>query len=228
PRPDPPLTPEGTMPSAPSRRLTALALALALAPPAAAQTWDGSTSTDWLTATNWTPASVPNSATAVASFTGAGLGEVKISTSVQAQSLQFSNLTGSYTLTSNAGQTLSSLTVIGIGPTVTGTQTINFTNIATGNLLFASGGLTINNSSTSGNTTLVIGPNTVIGTTGSGGVTVSGSGTTQIGGSFASGSNDVTGGLTKSGPGKLIFSGNGTNLQGGLKVFGGTLELNYA
>src|SRR5436305_7241021 len=121
--------PEDAMPPVPSRyHAAALALVLAAThfvgapPPAAAQTWDGSSSTDWNTAANWTPATVPNSPTAAVNFTGTALGTINISASVQAQSLTFTNPTGNYTLTSSVGQTLSGVTDITVGSGVTGTE----------------------------------------------------------------------------------------------------------
>ena len=190
------------------------------------QTWIGP-GTDWNTAANWFPAVVPNSPTANASFTGTALGTVNISASVQAQSLSFTNPTGNYTLTSSASQTLSGLTSIVVGSGVTsGVRTINLANVATGSLLYGAT-FTVNNQSTALGTTLVIGTNTVIGAPAHGGLTFTGVGVTQLSGSFAS-TNTVTGGLTKSGPGTLIFSGSGANLSGGLTVTGGTLELDYS
>jgi autotransporter-associated beta strand protein len=196
------------------------------------QFWTGNVSTDWNTAGNWSPATVPNSPTATVTFGfGASNNQPNISASVQAQSLSFQIQSGGYTLTSSASppQTLSSLTAINVGSSVTGTQAINLASLATGSLLFASGGpLTINNASTSTATTLVIGPNTVIGTPGAGGVVVNGVGTTRISGSFASNTNVVNGGVAMSGLGKLILSGDGSALGGGLTLNAGTLQLDYS
>lgn len=195
--------------------------------PAAAQTWVGP-GADWNTASNWSPAIVPNSPTAAVNFTGVALGNVNISSSVSAQSLSFSNPTGTYTLTSSPGVILSSLTGINVAAGVTGTQTINLANISGGSLLFASGNnLTIDNISTAPGTTLLIGSNTVIGTPGSGGVIVNGTGTTEIAGTFASAAsgNHVVGGLTKNGSGTLILSNPNNVYFGGTLVNGGTLQL---
>ena len=74
----------------------------------------------------------------------------------------------------------------------------------------------------------MFGPNTVIGTPSGGqGVVFTGSGTTRLSGSFANGPYRVAGGLTKTGPGQLIFDGDGTVLQGHLTLNGGTLTLDY-
>lgn len=193
------------------------------ATPARGQTWIGATG-DWNTPSNWTPAVVPNSAAATAAFTGAGVASVNISASVQAQTVAF--LGGGYTLNSSANQTLSGVSSIIIGPTVSGLQTVNLANVATGSLLYT-GAFTVNNLSSPGATRLVIGANTVIGAPAHGGLTFTGIGITQLSGAFAS-TNNVTGGLTKSGSGTLIFSGSGANLTGGLTLAGGTLELNYS
>src|SRR6516164_1658328 len=82
------------------------------AQPGTGQTWTGAVNTDWNTAGNWNPATVPNSATAAVSFGDVGVGTVNISSSVQAQSLAFSSTSGFYTLTSNPGVTLRGVTAI--------------------------------------------------------------------------------------------------------------------
>src|SRR5438874_6507105 len=149
---------------------------------AAAQfTWVGGANNNWNNSINWSPAGVPNSTTATASFTGNALGTVNISSSVSTQSISFTNPTGSYTLTSSAGVSLNGVTSIVVDAGVTALQTINLANISTGSLLFPTGSyLTITNNSTAAGTTLLIGPNTVIGTPGSSGVIVAGAGTTEI------------------------------------------------
>jgi autotransporter-associated beta strand protein len=200
--------------------LVALVAMLALSTPAAAQyTWTGAFTTEWNFGLNWSPSgnNYPNSATAMATFGGQGLGTVNISPSVQAQSLTFSNPTGSYTLTSSAGQTLSGVTSINVAAGVNAVQTINLANVATGSLLTTpSGNLTITNNSTAAGTTLVIGPNTVIGAPGTdGGDTIfNGAGTTQISGSWsnAPGDNRV-GSVIKNGTGTLILSNSQNNYQ---------------
>jgi autotransporter-associated beta strand protein len=210
-------------------QLVSIAVAMIGCGSAPAQTWIGP-GTDWNTAANWFPATVPNTSSATAVFSGTGLGSVNISASVLTQELFFNNATGNYTLTSSTNQTLSGVKAVLVGSGVTsGTRTINLANVATGSLLIAaSADLTIENDSTSTNTTVVIGPNTVIGAASAGtDVKVTGSGTTQFSGSFAGGSNQVAS-LGNLGQGKLIFSGSGANLGTGLAVVGGTLELNYA
>jgi autotransporter-associated beta strand protein len=190
-----------------------------------AQTWSGTT-TDWNTATNWIPNGVPNSPTAVVNFDTSGNTTVNISAGVQAQSLNFFGGSTAFTLTSSTTPALSNLTAISVASNVSVTDTINLAAAASGSLLFAGTGLTIADNSTSTATTLTIGPNTVIGTTGAGGVNVTGTGTVQFSGSFAT-TNAVTGGLTKTGSGKLIVTGNATNLGGDVTLNGGTLQLNY-
>src|SRR5438105_6277457 len=93
---------------------SAVGLCMALAFASSAQTWIGP-GPDWNTAANWFPAVVPNSATATPSFTGSDLGALNISASVQAQTLSFSNPSGSYSITSGAGVTLSGLTSLTVG-----------------------------------------------------------------------------------------------------------------
>jgi autotransporter-associated beta strand protein len=199
---------------------------------ARAQTYVGP-GLDWNTAANWGPATVPNSSSAAVSFAGAvAAGPVNISSSVQAQSITFSNTVGGYTITSGAGQTLSGISSISLTSAVTGTEIINLANVATGSLLFAVGGpLTITNNAQIQGASLIIGPNTVIGSPGSGAVIVTGFGTTQFTGTFASNAspnNQVIGGLTKNGPGTFLFSGSGPNLSGGLTLNDGTLVFDYS
>ena len=154
----------------------ALGLAASLPGLGRSQTWVGP-GTDWNTAANWSPAGVPNSATAVANFNGTGPGGVNISSGAVVNGITFSNPTGSYTLTARAAGTLLSLTHYFVGGTpvpptitvaaaVTGTETINLAGQTTGDMAMSTYGLTINNNSTSSATTLVIGPNTVLGTQG--------------------------------------------------------------
>ncbi len=217
-------------------------LVLAVVPAVRAQTWNNFTgpSFDWNTAANWTPATVPNSATANVIFpdvpTGQNgqIGFVNISASVSAQSLSFTNTMGSYQIVSNTGSTLSNVQTITIAPGVTGIQVIDLTSVAIGSLLFPNGtNLTITNnipnqSALAGG--LDIGPGTVIGTPGSGGVIFTGPGAMQFGGSFASAgtpNNEVDGGLAKIGPGYLDYSGTGATLSGGITLSGGTLVLDY-
>jgi autotransporter-associated beta strand protein len=207
-------------------------LAWSASPAAAQYTWNPANTAGWNSGFNWAPfgIGVPNSPNATVTFgntTVAGL-SVSISSSVQAQSLTFTNTTGGYTLTSTPNQTLSALSAINVDAAVTDLQTINFANVSSGSLLFPAGGnLTITNNSTAAGTTLVIGPNTVIGTPGSGVITVAGSGTTTISGSFATGVNQVVGGLSTAGTGSLIVSGNGANLFGGTSLNSGFLYWDY-
>jgi hypothetical protein len=139
---------------------------------------------------------------------------INIITSVQTQSLTFSNPIGVYTLTSNGGVGLSSVKEINVTAGVTGTQTINLGNSAApGFLRFPTGAnLQITNNSTAAGATLVIGPNTVIGTPGFGGVAVNGAGTIQ-------------GGLAMSGAGTLILSNPSNNYNAGTFITDGTLML---
>jgi autotransporter-associated beta strand protein len=209
-----------------------LALLTSSAPPVAAQTWTGAVNSDWNTAGNWSPATVPNSAAAIVNFTGNGSGGVNISSSVQAQSLTFSAPNISYDLTSNASQSLNGVQSITVTAGGAG-ATINLASIATGSLLYSNASaLTItNNRFVTQLVTLLFGSNTVIGTPGSSGVIVSGPGITQIYGSFSTTgppNNQVIGGLTKNGPGQLYLSNDGNNLVGGLALNGGTLDLDYS
>lgn len=204
-----------------------VSVSLAVRPAAAQYTWTGP-GTNWNTAANWSPATgPPNSSSATVSFTGNALGIVDLTSSVSTQSLSFSNPSGNYTLLSNAGVTLDSVTSITVAAAVTGVETINLANIpTTGSLLFPSGNLTVTNNSTAAGTTLVIGPNTVVGTPGFGGVVFAGAGTTQLSGSFAtSAAFDPVGGLTMNGTGKVILSNPTNKYTGGTVVNAGTLAV---
>jgi fibronectin-binding autotransporter adhesin len=208
-----------------------IAAVAAITAAASGQTWSGG-GTDWNTAADWNPATVPNSTTAVVNFTDTGAGTVNVSSSVSTLSLTFNNPTTNYNLTSSAGQTLAVVSTITMNGGANSIDQINLANVSTGSLLFGAGGssasLTVSNNSTNGGS-LVIGPNTVIGNPGTGGVIFSGPGSTFFSGSFAtsSGGNQVDGGLTKTGPGSLDYSGSGANLGGNMTLSGGTLELDY-
>jgi autotransporter-associated beta strand protein len=219
-----------------SRYRLALAAALAAANftgrSATAQTWTGAVSTDWSTAGNWNPATVPNTFSAVVNFTGDGLGTVNVSpigqsSAILTQSIMFSNPTGGYTITSSPNEVLDTSAVT-VAAGVFGTQTINLDS-GGGLGTPAGNNLVVTNSSTAAATTLVIGPSTDIRASGSlgGKLIFGGPGTTQMSGSFSS-SFTVIHGLTLNGPGRLIFSGDGSNLQGGLILNGGTLDLDYS
>src|SRR5262245_11683773 len=113
----------------PLRALGPIALALGVfglaAAPAAAQTWGATTGTTppWSATANWTPATVPNSATAVATFSGTGApavggqSPVNVDAAFTVGTLQFTTAAGpggGYNLSGIGG-----LTVGGATPTLT-------------------------------------------------------------------------------------------------------------
>jgi autotransporter-associated beta strand protein/T5SS/PEP-CTERM-associated repeat protein len=211
------------------RTCKALAVVLALTPVAPAQTWNGSTaSQDWGTPGNWTPATVPNSATAAAILPTLGGPApdylINNGSSVQVQSLSFTNTTGNYSIT---GPSFSSMQSITVGSGVTTGNTIG------SSISFVGGStpLTITNNAALGSSpTLTLGaistPNTSI-TQGSNGVNVSGTGFTSITGNVT---GVALGTLTKSGSGQLNLTGTnafGTGPGGSCVVLnGGTLAFN--
>jgi fibronectin-binding autotransporter adhesin len=224
------------MPALGTRAVLAALAALALAPAAPAQTWTGAAITgSWNTPGNWdsNPAPAPNSPTAAVTFPSLNgplfPGTVNIQTSVQAQSLTFSNTSGNYTITSSSGQTLSGVTGITVGSGVTATDTIS----APVSFPAGSGGSgpfsITNNATDSASPTLSLGG--TINTTGTGGVVVSGSGYTRITGAMGTPSSPITGGLVKSGPGRLdlatnnALQGSNTTNDYSVVVNGGTLGI---
>ena len=221
----------------PAMIAASLVLAAVLVPAApataTAYTWTGAFTTEWNFGLNWSPSgnNFPNSATDTAAFNGQGLGTININPSVSAQLLSFSNPTGSYTLTSNAGVTLSGVSSIDVAAGVTGTQTINLANVATGSLLLKNSGLLITNNSTAVGTTLRIGPNTVISPSTAAttfpDLYVDGVGTTEISGSYVSKNccGSASGNLYKFGPGTLILSNPTNAYYGGTSISAGTLLL---
>ena len=207
-------------------------LPLAVAPTIYAQSWTGvDADQNWNQPGDWNPNTVPNSATAAALFLNQSgpffFGVANIGTSVQCQSLTFSNTSGNYDITSSVGQTLSGVTSIMVGSGVTTTDTINLASVASGSLLYPSGSsLTITNNAAMGaNPTLVIGPSTVIGTSGNGGILVAGTGYTVISGIVGGTTNPVSGGLKKNGSGILVLSNSGNTYGGGTTINGGTLSV---
>jgi autotransporter-associated beta strand protein len=199
--------------------------------PAHAQTWTkGAGTTAWNTTTNWSPATIPNSATAVVNFNNTGAGAVNISASVLSQTINFGNSTGTYSITNSSNLiTLSNLQAINVAAGVTTADAINLTSAATGNLIFNFFAPTITDNSTAAGNTLVIGPNTVIGSVNATAqLSIVGPGNVQFTGSCASGTNQLAQGLLKFGPGTFTFSGSGANLNGNITQSGGTLALDYS
>ncbi|MGH8092849.1 MAG: beta strand repeat-containing protein [Chthoniobacterales bacterium] len=83
---------------------------------AGSATWNlNPTSGDWNTATNWTPATVPNSATDVATFGVSDTTAVGLSTSVLVDSIIFEPGASAYTITASTGTVGGSLTLGGAG-----------------------------------------------------------------------------------------------------------------
>ena len=217
--------------------LAAMTLALAAGTQAHAQTWIGGSTTNWNTASNRSPATVPNSFTAAVSFTNTGAGTVNISSSVAAGGLTFNQSAGAYILTSSAGQTLSTEGILVTG--LAAVDTINLATVANGSLLLTdvpagftnpAGPPSITNASTVAGSVLVIGPNTVIGDTSHDfPISVGGPQNIQISGSFAVNAGaQVLAGMAKTGTGTLTISGNGSLLFGGLSLAGGSLVLDYS
>jgi autotransporter-associated beta strand protein len=203
-----------------------LAAAVMTGRTATAQTWTGAVSTDWNTAGNWNPATVPNSATAAVTFVGPGPRTVNISSSVQVQSLTFDTVTDfGYTLGSSSNATLTVSAINATGSAIG--DTINLAGVTTGSLLFPVG-VPATITSDGG---LTIGPNTVIGAVGSGTqatLQFGGAGDTTFSGSFATSGNVVNHGLRKVGAGTLDYAGDGSALTGSLQLAGGTLFLDYS
>ena len=97
--------------------LPALLLVLVSQPVrAGSATWNlNPISSDWNTATNWTPATVPNSATDVATFGVSNTTAVGLSTSVLVDSIIFDPGASAYTITASTGGVGGSLTLGGAG-----------------------------------------------------------------------------------------------------------------
>jgi autotransporter-associated beta strand protein len=186
--------------------------------PIAAQTWVGP-GTDWNSPTNWSPATVPNSPSAIANFTGAALGPVNLSNSAQVQSMSFSNPMGGYTIGRTASVSLR-VNAINVGSGVTGNQTIDLP-------FLSSGSLTVTNNSSAPGTTLTFGSNVLFGVADvPGGLIVNGTGITNFVGSMIPVGQlfEVAGGVTVNG-GTLILSNASNGYGGGTIINGGTLQL---
>lgn len=125
--------------------ILALTVALAAAGLAPAQTWNSTTDRNWGVNTNWNPQTVPNSATAAATFGGVGPGAINFATGGTAFTVNGLNFTGGdYTLDA-AG----TLTFGGTGPTLSnsaGNNVINSRLVGTGvNATVSGGTLTLGN-----------------------------------------------------------------------------------
>jgi autotransporter-associated beta strand protein len=186
------------------------------------QTWKGP-GTDWNTASNWTPATIPNSSSAAVVFSDTAVGTVNISASVSAQSITFSNTSGNYFLTSGNSVVLSGLSAITVAPNVNGVDSINFN----GGFIVppSSGSLTITNNAPQSGNALSFGASTTINSTGSASVIFTGPGQTTFAGFF---SNSSSAAVVKNGPGTFRFQGSGSNLLGGLTFNGGIMQLDYS
>ena len=108
------------------------------------QTWTAAAGNgDWNTFDNWDSFVVPNSSSAVANFTGNAVGNtVNVSSSVQVQSLNFSNPTGFYPITASTGVTLT-VPAINVAAGVTGNEIINLGNTSSGSLLIPPGAIRV-------------------------------------------------------------------------------------
>jgi autotransporter-associated beta strand protein len=222
------------------RRLSVLVITATLtqAGPATAQTytWVGPAGNVWQNPGVWSPIGVPNAANDVI-FTDTGAGVVNLAVSAGAHSLTFNTTTGSYGLLClpPLNETFFGLTAVTVAATDTAGQGINLNGNGFGTLAFPGtgpGALTItNNSVVTANPTLVM-SSRGIGTTGdsTAGVTFAGPGYTQFDTPFigAGGtSNQVTGGMTKTGPGTLLLTSGSAGLQGLVTLGGGTTILDY-
>ena len=117
---------------------TALVAAALCAMPAAAQDWNGG-SGDWNTAANWTPATVPDSNSAVANILVGGPGTVLYSATVTINQL---NIGGDYTL---AGAAATGIIMDGVNPAINNaasnaTVTARFLLAADTTINFTAGG----------------------------------------------------------------------------------------
>jgi autotransporter-associated beta strand protein len=211
-------------------------LARALAATAQTYTWVGPAGNVWQNPGVWSPIGVPGASNDVI-FTDTGAGVVNLAVSADAHSLTFNTTTGSYGLLClpPLNETFFGLTAVTVAATDTAGQGINLNGNGFGTLAFPGtgpGALTItNNSIVTGNPTLVI-SSRGIGTTGdsTAGITFAGAGYTKFDTPFigAGGtSNQVTGGMTKTGPGTLLLTSGSAGLQGLVTLGGGTTVLDY-
>ncbi len=192
---------------------------------AANATWNGTTSTAWSTAGNWSASPVPG-LTDAATFNNAGNGNTVISLGA---GVGISNIvfdTGSaaaYTIGSGAvgSQTLTmnGTGVFNVTGTVTNTQTFNAALI----LSTANGNRTLGftNSSTTQGQSLILAGGMTTANTGVKTISINGSGNTSIGGILSNGSGTLA--LTKNGTGTLTLSGGPHTYGGPTLVNGGTL-----
>ena len=194
---------------------------------AATNTWNGSTSTSWGTAANWTPATVPGAAD-TATFNNAGNGRTLISLgsgigivniifdTANAAAYTFgSGTVGSQTLNMNGSG------MFNVTSTVTNTETFN----AALTLSTAGGGRTLgftNDSTTPGQSLIFAGGMTTT-QTGTKTVSINGAGNTSISGILSDGNTGGQLALTKNGTGMLTLSSGPHTYSGPTLVNGGTL-----
>ena len=113
---------------------------LLCASPAGAQTWVNSPDGNWNTASNWSPASVPDSASANATFGASSVPVANLNADVDLDSLVLTSAAPSYTVVNNGH----ALSFDGAGILNQSTSTLTLDNAGSGSLNF-------NGSSTAGN-----------------------------------------------------------------------------
>jgi outer membrane autotransporter protein len=187
----------------PLPKLTAAFFSLLLTAPAFAgsATWDTAPATgDWNTATNWTPATVPNSSADTASFGLSTITGVSISANTEVNGIVFNSTASAFTITASPVFTL---TISGTGITNNSGVTQNFVTAVdgSGNL----GAIVFSNSATAGSMTVFTNK----------GATVSGAGggVTQFNATSTAGSATITndaGTVSGGGAGSTTFNNSST------------------
>ncbi len=195
--------------------------------PALAQTWAGGTSTDWNTAGNWSPASVPTSSS-IATFSGTTNTSVTLSGAATAAGILFTGTPGAFTIgtSGDAGITLGNFSSISMNSTVANSESVG-------------SNLTINTSYIFSNNSTTTSAALDIGAPG-GTITIAGGQTLSLAGSntgtntiYSDISGDLSSGLflNKSGSGTWILAGdNAFGTQQGFyssvfSVSGGVLDI---
>ena len=219
--------------------VAALAVLCLVPRPALAQTWLlNPGSGDWNTAANWTPATVPNSPSATATFGASNTTSISLSANTEVGAITFTaNATAPYTITTGNSLTL---TISGAGITNNSGGAQNIVSDSGGTILFTgsadggtasanttaggtfdisgltSGGMKIG--SISGAGTFALGGKTL--TTGGNGMSTTVSGVLQDGGQR----NGTGGSLVETGPGSLTLLGQNTYTGTTGIINGGTIN----
>jgi autotransporter-associated beta strand protein len=196
--------------------------------PALDPAWNSNpASGDWNTATNWTPAMVPNGSSAIATFGTSSITNLSISTNIEVNNIVFNSGASAFNITVKPTNTSWILTISGIGITNNSGITQSFTTGTNSALDF--GVISFTNSATAGSSTTFTNNGGVTGN-GNGGTTAFYNTSTAGSGTFINNGGTVFAGIggdtqfqdtSTAGSATLIVNGGTGGGNGGVVSFAG-------